>query len=157
MFISKTCSYAIRAAIYLAEFEGGKKYVPVKEISENLGISFHFLTKILQMLTARNLMVSFRGPNGGIALSKPASDISLQEIIEAIDGTALFEACLLSLERCDQAGPCRLHESWVKERERLKELFTSTSLQTIKDGSSRGDFLSRSRLELEPSEPDGTV
>ena len=156
MFISKTCCYAIRAAIYLAEFDGEKKFVPVREISEKVGVSFHFLTKILQMLTARNLMVSFRGPNGGIALSKPASNISLQDIIEAIDGAALFEACLLGLAKCDEDHPCHLHEAWVNERSRLKELFRSTSLQTIRDGASRGDFLTRNLPGFKPSEPDGT-
>jgi len=140
MFLSKTCSYAIRAAIYLAEFPG-QKYVPIKEISGKLGISFHFLTKILQMLTARNLLVSFRGPNGGIALAKPATDISILEIIEAVDGSTLFEACLLGLKSCDDKNPCWMHEQWSGERERLRELFKTTSIQKIKDGVTRAEFL----------------
>jgi Rrf2 family iron-sulfur cluster assembly transcriptional regulator len=139
MLISKTCSYAIRATIYLAEFSG-RKYVPIKDISAQLGISFHFLTKILQTLTARNLLVSFRGPNGGIALAKSAADISILEIIEAIDGAVLFDACLLGLETCDEKNPCRMHEYWDKERERLRELFRSTSLKKIKDGVTGAEF-----------------
>ena len=67
MIFSKSCVYGLRAMIYLASIprEG---YVSIKSLSDKLDISFHFLTKILQELTAAELMESMKGPKGGVRL-----------------------------------------------------------------------------------------
>ncbi len=130
MILSNTCNYGIRAALYIAMNED-RKYVPIKEISEKLNISFHFLTKILQKLTQQNIMVSFRGPNGGVALAKPTSEISLLDIVYTIDGSQLFENCLLGLNQCDDSKPCPLHHKWAAVREKLYQAFLDTSLQEM--------------------------
>ncbi|NIV03877.1 MAG: Rrf2 family transcriptional regulator, partial [Calditrichae bacterium] len=93
---SQACNYGIRAALYVASLEE-QKFVPIRDIAEKLDISFHFLTKILQKLTLKNIMVSYRGPNGGISLAKPAEQITLLNVIEAIDGPDLFTECILGL------------------------------------------------------------
>ncbi len=134
MLISKTCSYAIRATLYLAVQPPGK-YIPIREISDKLGISFHFLTKILQTLTARNILLSYRGPNGGITLARHASQIHLSEIIEAVDGESIFKVCVIGLEGCSDESPCPLHVQWAVEREKLRNLFKSMTLQKLVDGT----------------------
>ncbi|MBT6581852.1 MAG: Rrf2 family transcriptional regulator, partial [Bacteroidetes Order II. Incertae sedis bacterium] len=62
MLLSKTSEYGIRAMLHLAGV-GGDVYLPVKRISKDLDISFHFLTKIFQQLTRAELVYSYRGPN----------------------------------------------------------------------------------------------
>ncbi len=83
MLLSKTCSYGIRAAIYIA-VQKDQQYVPIKEISETLKISFHFLTKILQILTKKGIIESIKGPGGGVGLRIDPSEISILDIIYAI-------------------------------------------------------------------------
>lgn len=64
----------------LASNQNGE-FVSIKELSEKLDISFHFLTKILQQLTAVDLLESHKGPKGGVRLSKPGNKISLLDIV----------------------------------------------------------------------------
>jgi Rrf2 family protein len=132
MLLSKTCSYAIRAALYIAVHQD-RQFIPIRDISEQLGVSFHFLTKILQILTGRNILVSFRGPNGGIALARPAKDVMLAELVEAVDGLAIFNNCVLGLGLCDEENPCPVHEHWTDVRKNCQEFFKTTSLQFLVD------------------------
>jgi Rrf2 family protein len=132
MLLSKTCSYAIRAALYIAVHRD-RQFIPIRDISEQLGVSFHFLTKILQILTGRNILVSFRGPNGGIALARPAKDIMLAELVEAVDGLGIFNNCVLGLGLCDNNNPCPVHEHWTEVRKNCHQFFRTTSLQFLVD------------------------
>ncbi|MFH1755109.1 MAG: Rrf2 family transcriptional regulator [Candidatus Latescibacterota bacterium] len=132
MLLSKTCSYAIRASLYIAIHQD-RKFIPIRDISEELGVSFHFLTKILQILTGRNILVSFRGPNGGITLARPAGEIVLAEIVEAVDGLAIFNNCVLGLGLCDDSNPCPVHGHWTNVRHGCRSFFDSTTLQFLVD------------------------
>ena len=139
MILSKTCDYAMRAAFYIAA-QQNRKYVPIREMSEQLEISFHFLTKILQILTQKNIMVSFKGPNGGVALAHAAESIMLTEIVKAIDGVKVYEECLLGLDQCGDENPCPLHNNWAGIRHQIKELFDHTSLADIAKKINSNDF-----------------
>ncbi len=130
MILSKACDYGLRASLYIAT-RSNQNYIPIREISSNLNISFHFLTKILQKLTEKNIMASFRGPHGGVKFTRPISSISLLEIITAIDGPDLFEKCLIGLDDCRDDSPCPLHDQWKTVRTELMDIFQNNSLETI--------------------------
>lgn len=127
MILSKSCLYAIRASLYLAS-QDDRGFVPIMEIAARLKISFHFLTKIFQLLTQKGIMKSFRGPRGGISLAKPAEKIMLLDIITAVDGNEVFKGCILGLPGCGEQKPCPLHEKWATQREDIARLFGNTSL-----------------------------
>jgi Rrf2 family iron-sulfur cluster assembly transcriptional regulator len=127
MILSKTCDYGLRAALYLAANDE-REFVPIKEISEKLNISFHFLTKILQILTQENILTSFKGPKGGVKLAAPARTISLRKVIEAIDGDRLFTRCIIGLKACSRERPCPLHSEWEPLRDRISQLFEKNTL-----------------------------
>ncbi|MGH1365780.1 MAG: RrF2 family transcriptional regulator [Calditrichia bacterium] len=127
MILSKTCIYAIRAVLFTASY-GGKEFVPIKRIAKELGISFHFLTKILQTLTQKGIMNSYRGPKGGVALAKPTENISIAEIVIAISGKEIFEECILGLPGCGEQQPCPLHEQWSDYRAGLQQMLAETTV-----------------------------
>ena len=77
MLLSKSCVYGLRATLYLAT-KDRNEFTPIKRLSDKLEISFHFLTKILQQLTADGMLESFKGPNGGVRLTKPGDKIAAQ-------------------------------------------------------------------------------
>jgi Rrf2 family protein len=108
-------------------------YVSIREISTNLDISFHFLTKILQVLTQNQLMVSYRGPKGGINLAKSGDKISILDIVRALDGEDIFQECLLGLPNCDDSAPCPLHDNWTHYCRSLKENFSQTTIKYLAD------------------------
>jgi Rrf2 family transcriptional regulator, iron-sulfur cluster assembly transcription factor len=125
--LSKSSIYALRASLYMATLPPDE-YVPVHDIAEKLGISFHFLAKILQALTHRGILKSFRGPHGGVALARPADDVSLEELIEAVDGQQRFEGCLMGLPGCGEERPCPLHEQWEETQKSISRIFTCSTL-----------------------------
>ncbi len=130
MLLSRTCEYGVRAMVFLAA-ELSTDYRAVRTISENLEISFHFLTKIFQQLTRAGLLRSYRGPNGGVMLSRPASEITLKEIVVAIEGPELFNECVLGLPGCGEDRPCPLHESWSTVRVELEKMLEGRTLDEI--------------------------
>lgn len=142
MLLSKSCEYGLRAMLYLStlgseegreEPDPTQEYVSIETVSEALDIGFSFLTKVFQQLNEAGLLTSKRGPGGGVTLTRAPGDISLYEIVVAIDGEALFEECVLGLPGCGVAEPCPLHEHWTDERERMKTTFQATTLAEVPD------------------------
>jgi len=133
MLLSKSCVYAIRAALLVSHKNnsGDRNYIPVKELSKELNISFHFLTKILQKLTDAKLMQSFRGPRGGVALAKSPNTITLLDIVHAIDGEKIFEKCLLGLPDCNDDHPCPLHNQWREKSKQLENIFEISNMDNL--------------------------
>lgn len=132
---SKSSSYAIRSAIYVAKQGRRRKFIPIQEIARDLGIPFHFLTRILRSLTAAGLLRSSKGAHGGVALGKAPEEISLLEIVKAIEGDDVFRRCILGKGKCDDRSPCPLHDEWSPFRARLYRFFRETTLQSIGDGN----------------------
>lgn len=130
MLLSKSCVYGLRATLYLAS-HGNEKFVPIRQVSERLDISFHFLTKILQQLTAEGLLESFKGPNGGVRLTQSGSKIPIMEVVLAIDGPDLLTECALGLPGCGQAKPCPLHDKWAETRDGIRKMFENTTLTDL--------------------------
>lgn len=133
MILSKSCVYAIRAALLVSykNNSGDRDYVPVKELSNELNISFHFLTKILQKLTEAKLMQSFRGPRGGVALAQSPDSITLLDIVHAIDGEKIFDKCLLGLPDCNDNHPCPLHNQWREKSKEFENIFENSNLDNL--------------------------
>ena len=128
--LSKTCLYGIRAALFVASVED-RKFVSIRRISSELGISFYFLTKILQTLTHHKIMVSYRGPNGGVSLARSASDITLMELIDIIETENCLNECVLGLKGCGEGVPCPLHDEWSVARDGIKNMFSGTTLAEL--------------------------
>jgi Rrf2 family protein len=132
MLLSRSCEYGLRATLYLASLESDG-YVPIGTISDELDISFPFLTKIFQKLNDADLLTSQRGPSGGVALTRPPDEITLFEIVKAIDGLDLFTQCVLGLPGCGDEKPCPLHDRWAVERDRIERMFKTTSLAEMSE------------------------
>lgn len=140
MLLSKACVYGMRAALYLAA-ASGDEYISISKISEDLDISPHFLTKILQQLTKVGMMESMKGPKGGIRLQRSGDKVTLVEIVSAIDGMDLLTECALGLPGCGTAKPCPLHEQWADTRDQIRKMLEHTTLTDLakkgKDGNLR--------------------
>ncbi len=129
MVLSKACTYGILASLYVArEANRSKDYVSIGRMSKELNISFHFLTKILQQLTSAGILTSMKGPKGGVALKRNPGEISLVDIVVAIDGMGLFTDCLLGLPGCGEQKPCPVHDEWAGIRANLFHTFRDKNL-----------------------------
>ena len=130
--ISKAGEYGLRALLYMVSgSEQQEEYVSIRDMSEKLDISFHFLTKILQNLTQKGLLRSYRGPNGGVAFLVPPEEIYLTDLIKALEGDDFLDKCLLGLPGCGAEKPCPMHDFWKEVKEKLKTEFEHTTLAEL--------------------------
>ena len=130
MLLSQRCEYGLRAALHLAS-AAPDAYVPIRDVSTALGIPYHFLAKIAQAMIQQGLLESTRGPNGGVRLARPANQIVLNDIVLALDGSAVFERCVLGLPGCGTQQPYPLHDQWMPARERVQSMFVQTTLEAL--------------------------
>lgn len=125
--ISNTCKYGLRAVVYLAANEDINKRVGIKQISSDLKIPMPFLGKILQSLARTKLLASTKGPNGGFSLGRKASEISLLDVIEAIDGLDFFNECVIGFKVCENdiehQKICPMHNKLENVRLQFYNLF----------------------------------
>ncbi len=130
MMLSKKCVYGILATVYVG-LRNDSNYVPIRNIAKQLDIPFYFLTKILQVLTAQQIMVSYRGPNGGVMLVKKPEEISIYNIILAIDGKKVFTDCILGLPGCGESTPCPLHSGYSDFKNNIENIFKKTTIEKL--------------------------
>ncbi len=149
MLLSKACIYGVRASLYMSLVYQKDRYISIREMSEKLNISFHFLTKILQQITHAGLMHSYKGPNGGINLSKDPNEITIIKIVDAIDGMAVFTECVIGLPGCGRNKPCPLHEKWAVARQELQDMFENTTLHEMAISSKKLNLRLSDELSIE--------
>lgn len=138
---SKACEYGIRATIFIAKNSQEGRRVSPKEISKEINSPQAFTAKILQALVKNNLINSVKGAYGGFEIDKDNLEkIKLSQIVEAIDGNAVYSSCGLGLETCDNHHPCPVHDQFVEIRSKLKHMLENTNVKelakTIKSGDS---------------------
>jgi Rrf2 family protein len=125
--LSRACEYGLQSTIYLAK-KPEREYTLIREISKGLSIPHHFLSKIMQTLVKKGLLVSHKGPKGGLALSKKPSEITMMDVVTAIDGTDFVTRCIMGLKNCDENSKCPLHVAWCDNLEKTKDMFLHQSL-----------------------------
>ncbi len=134
MLLSQTGSYAMRAAIHLAERaeEDGAEPVRVGEIAESIGVPRNYLSKVLNQLVRAGVLSSERGPRGGFALAMPADEISMARIVESVETPLLDRRCLLGRPECTDADPCAAHPHWQALADRITSFLEETTLADLR-------------------------
>jgi len=122
--------YAVRAMTYLARFPEGH-VASLHDIGQAQDIPASFLAKILQSLVRSGLAVSQRGAHGGFALARPATDISMRDVIEAVDGPIALNQCVLGPDECSRSADCGMHQAWLRAQEQLMDVLDSVTLSTL--------------------------
>ena len=130
MIYSRSAEYAIRAFVHLAQVPEGK-YQMVKNIAEQEDIPAHFLAKILQQLARKGLLRSSKGPTGGFSLRVPASDVTMLDIVEALDGLQDYQRCASGLAECTDEMPCSMHDSWKALRQRIMDYLGGNTIADL--------------------------
>ena len=133
MEISRRTDYGIRLILDLAGLPDGKR-ASTQEIAERQSIPAPFLAKIISQLSLSGLVTTYRGAGGGVKLARPASEISLLEVIEALEGPIRLNRCLMGASYCPQEGKCPVHDIWARAQAELaRSLGETTFDQLIRD------------------------
>lgn len=122
--------YAVRAMISVGRHDGAGLR-QARQISTEMHIPYKTLTLVLAGLVAEGLLVAKHGPNGGYRLARDPSDISVLDIVEAAEGPATFDHCVLRDGPCDWEQTCPVHDTWARTQDALINELASTSLAEI--------------------------
>jgi Rrf2 family iron-sulfur cluster assembly transcriptional regulator len=122
--------YGIRAMAYLARLPEGH-VAALHEIGRAQDIPESFLAKILQSLVHAGLAVSQRGAHGGFALARPAAEITMRDVIEAVDGPIALNQCVASPEECPRNHDCAVHKVWMHAQDQLMGVLGTVTLQSL--------------------------
>lgn len=128
--ISQGAQYAISAIIAISK-DAQNGAVSASYLSKSLNCPTAYLSQILAKLKEPGILKSQRGLNGGVYLAKPVSEISMMDVIAAIDGTEFFDKCFMGIEGCGNIEPCPFHEFWSVERKKIEKWLTQTTFEQV--------------------------
>ena len=127
MQITRQADYAVRAMVYLAQL-GPERRASTSQIAQDKQIPPSFLAKIVSQLSVAGLLQTSRGARGGVSLAKPAAEISLLDVVEAIDGPILLNDCVGDNSNCAFGSDCPMRPVWCDAQ---KELVTRLGRTTF--------------------------
>ncbi len=123
--ISRETDYAARVVLHLT-LQGAGERITAQQIAQQRLIPRALVRRVVTRLAAAGLIVTTRGNEGGIALARPASQISLLEVVEAMEGPVALNQCVVEPGICPLVPACTVHGAWVYARDVIR-----THLQSI--------------------------
>jgi Rrf2 family iron-sulfur cluster assembly transcriptional regulator len=129
MSLSQTTGYAVRALVCLDE-QGGRACL-IRDVARCAGIPKPYLARIINDLTYKELVTAKRGYRGGIALARPAAEISLLQVVEAVEGPDWIAPCLLGLNDCTAHTLCPAHVVWQRISKQIRDMLGRTTVADV--------------------------
>ena len=117
--LSKKADYALIGMKHLALNPGGAASVSAREIAEQYDIPIELMAKVLQRLVQRGLLASHQGTRGGYQLARTPGQISVADVIQAIDGPVTVTACSTEEGQCEQFSKCNVRDPLYRVREKI--------------------------------------
>lgn len=137
MKVTRASDYAIRSLIYIAKKPDGTVFMR-SELSKICDIPDSFLGKILQNLAKANILSSERGKKGGFKLNKPTTNITVYDIIKAIEGELSLNECIFDDNFCSIVNTCSAHRMWMEIQETMMSKLKSYTLRQLAEEETRG-------------------
>jgi len=135
MQITRQADYAIRAILYLAGLEPDER-ASTSQIAEEKHIPPSFLAKIISQLSIAGLIHTSRGARGGVTLARPAEQISVMEVVEAIDGPIALNQCTFThIATCPFGDDCPVRDLWIDAQNELVKKLSSTNFASFAKSS----------------------
>ena len=135
MDITRRCDYALR--IMAAAYESGDSDVSVAAISEQEDIPYAFARSIQHDLVKGGLIKTVRGARGGLALDCDPAQITLLEVLEAVQGPVSVSLCAVDAEYCKRRGGCSYNKLWMGADSLLNSYFDSITLKELMEQGGR--------------------
>ncbi|MEW6081702.1 MAG: Rrf2 family transcriptional regulator [Bacillota bacterium] len=131
MQLSSRTEYAARALMALAGAETGASPVQLADLAAAQEIPPDYLAQLVGTLKSGGLVATRRGPGGGLALARPAADVSLDEVVQLMEGVFSPAECVDSADRCPHSPRCALREAWDDLARAMKQSLGRHSLASL--------------------------
>ncbi|MCB9761761.1 MAG: Rrf2 family transcriptional regulator [Alphaproteobacteria bacterium] len=126
-----TARYALIAVTTLAALQDEER-LRSADLARETGAPRPFLAKVMRSLSQAGIVDGLKGHHGGYALARPASEISLGEVLEALGGEdAQQPQCALNARPCNSADPCALHHCWSEAMQPVRKLLARYTVADI--------------------------
>jgi Rrf2 family protein len=129
MCLSQTTGYAVYALSRVGGLRGEPRRI--RDIAEHAGLPKAYLARIVSQLAHHGIVHSKRGYRGGIVLALPAGEISLLQIVEAVEGKNWLGPCLLGLDQCGKGDACPTQAMWQRFRGEITRVLGTTTLADV--------------------------
>ena len=155
--INRRTDYAIRVGVALAKRPAGTR-LATRTIQAEMLIPRPFLQRIIAELCQAGLLLTYPGPSGGIQLARPANQITLQDIVAAMDGPLCISDCISIPGDCPLGSACPVRKRWGRLQTALLNELARTSLldlaqealgSGIRTGDSTGALFSSHFAEMD--------
>lgn len=131
MRLSTRVRYGMQAMLALA-MRSGPEPMSVKEIAERHELPEHYLEQLITPLRRAGLVQSARGAQGGYVLARPAREISLLEVVQALDGPLEVEACACPEGAPHGSGFCLEHALWLRLKRQIDGFLGGETLEDLR-------------------------
>ena len=129
MQITRQADYAVRAVLYLAQL-GSEQRAATSQIAQEQHIPPSFLAKIVSQLSVAGILQTSRGARGGVSLARTAEEISMLEVVEAIDGPILLNECVADNgSSCPFDDTCPMKPVWCDAQVELVTRLSTTKFE----------------------------
>jgi Rrf2 family protein len=135
--LTRRADYAIRTSICLA-YEGRGRLVPAPDIARRMDVPPRFLPQIMQDLVRAGLVEATPGRGGGYRLTRAPGEVSLLEVIEAVEGDVRRRTCVLRASACSSAQPCGVHELFAEAQDAMLERLAVATVLDASRGANEG-------------------
>jgi len=147
--IRRSTDYGLRALVYIAS-TGRAEPVQASEIASAEGLSEEYIQKILRALDEAGIAAARRGPAGGFSLARQPDEITLLQVMEALQGPVAINKCLLGKDACPNSDRCKVRSRWGGMQAQLVGFFNSITLADLLEDSEEAAGL------LHPVQTSGT-
>jgi len=130
MQITRQADYALRTVRYLAR-QAPNQRVATSTVAKEMKIPPSFLAKIISQLSIAGLLNTSRGARGGVSLAREPKEISVLDVVEAIDGPILLNECVSTARPCCFENECLIHPIWLEVQQNLVKRLSEARFDTI--------------------------
>ncbi|MBN1136309.1 MAG: Rrf2 family transcriptional regulator [Anaerolineae bacterium] len=130
MVISRRTDYGVRIVLDLAALPRDER-AAAHDIADRQKIPRPFLAKIISQLCLAGLLTTYRGAGGGVALAKPAAEITLLEVVEVLEGPVRLNRCVIRPDDCPRNSYCPVHHIWCQAQADLVDRLGNTNFEVL--------------------------
>jgi len=148
--LTNAADYAVLAMIHMACLPENA-VVLRGDIAQAYNIPSSFMAKILRALVRAKLLSSMRGVHGGFSLARPAMEITLLDVVEAIEGPLALTECSGETSNCQWSNECPAHPVWLDVQEKIVEILKANTLEMLVSSRRRGGrvaMMGRAQAEI---------
>ena len=132
MKLSTRTRYGVRAILELAAGQG-EGPMQIKAIAQQQDISVKYLEQLMAILKSAGFVRSVRGAKGGYILAKPANQIKLSDVFNALEGPVTTVECLENEKYCARVADCVTRQVWAEVQQAIEKVLQSMTLQDLVD------------------------